>query len=157
MLSKKSKYAIKALMALARGYENKTPLRISAISEQEHIPRKFLEAILLELRNQGFVGSKMGVSGGYYLVKHPEEIALSTIIRVTGGPIAMLPCVSLNFYEPCGGECVNEEACGLRDVIREVREASIKILSKTSLADIIKREQALSSKLQPAKKQRVKK
>ena len=157
MLSKKSKYAIKALLALAKVYEQKAPMRISVISEQEHIPRKFLEAILLELRNQGFVGSKMGASGGYYLAKHPEEIMLSTIIRVTGGPIAMLPCVSLNFYEPCEGECKNEEVCGLRDVIKEVREASIKILSKTSLADVLKREGDLEKKFQPAKKQRVKK
>ena len=156
MLSKKSKYAIKALLALAKKYEDKTPQRISVISEEEKIPRKFLEAILLELRNQGFVGSKMGASGGYYLVKHPEEIMLSTIIRVTGGPIAMLPCVSLNFYEPCEGECKNEEVCGLRDVIKEVREASIKILSKTSLADVLKREESLRHKFLNPKKQAVK-
>ncbi|MGZ3862837.1 MAG: RrF2 family transcriptional regulator [Bacteroidia bacterium] len=155
MLSKKSKYAIKALLALAKVYEEKTPLRISVISEQEKIPRKFLEAILLELRNQGFVGSKMGASGGYYLAKHPEEIMLSTIIRVTGGPIAMLPCVSLNFYEPCE-ECVNEDTCGLRNVVMEVREASIKILSKTSLADTLKREKTLESKIKQPKKQGVK-
>ncbi|MGZ3866998.1 MAG: RrF2 family transcriptional regulator [Bacteroidia bacterium] len=155
MLSKKSKYAIKALLALAKVYEEKTPLRISVISEQENIPRKFLEAILLELRNQGFVGSKMGATGGYYLAKHPEEIMLSTIIRVTGGPIAMLPCVSLNFYEPCE-ECVNEDVCGLRNVVMEVREASIKILSKTSLADTLNREKALSTKKKLPKKQRVK-
>ncbi len=157
MLSKKSKYAIKALLALAKVYEEKTPMRISVISEQENIPRKFLEAILLELRNQGFVGSKMGATGGYYLIKHPEEIMLSNIIRVTGGPIAMLPCVSLNFYEPCEGECKNEDVCGLRDVIKEVREASIKILSKTSLADVLKRETDLEKKFQKPKKQPVKK
>ena len=156
MLSKKSKYAIKALLALAKVYEEKTPLRISVISEQEKIPRKFLEAILLELRNQGLVGSKMGANGGYHLAKHPEEIMLSTIIRITGGPIAMLPCVSLNFYEPCE-ECVNEDICGLRNVVMEVREASIKILSKTSLADTLRREKLLSTKIKPAKKQRVKK
>jgi Rrf2 family protein len=155
MLSKKSKYAIKALLALAKNYGDGIPLRISSISESEHIPRKFLEAILLELRNQGFVGSKMGASGGYYLAKHPEEIMLSTIIRITGGPIAMLPCVSLNFYEPCE-ECVNEETCGLRDVVKEVREASIRILSKTSLADILKREQLLENKLIKSKKARKK-
>lgn len=155
MLSKKSKYAIKALLALAKVYDEKTPLRISAISEQEKIPRKFLEAILLELRNQGFVASKMGASGGYHLAKHPEEIMLSTIIRITGGPIAMLPCVSLNFYEPCE-ECANEDVCGLRNVVMEVREASIKILSKTSLADTLKRERALEAKINRPNKQRVK-
>lgn len=153
MLSKKTKYAIKALLALARVYDQRTPLRISLIAAQENIPRKFLEAILLELRNQGFVSSRMGSAGGYYLAKHPEEIMLSAIIRVTGGPIAMLPCVSLNFYAPCAGECVNEEICGLRDVIKEVREASIKILSKTSLADTLKREQNLKKKFLAVKKQ----
>jgi len=145
MLPKKTKYAIKALIALAKQYQDKKPLRISQISEEEKIPRKFLEAILLELRNHGLVGSKMGSTGGYYLLKHPEEVMLSTIIRVTGGPIALLPCVSLNFYEPCN-ECVNESICGLRDVVLEVREASIKILSKTSLSDIILREKKLSQK-----------
>ncbi|HWY37329.1 MAG TPA: Rrf2 family transcriptional regulator [Bacteroidia bacterium] len=156
MLSKKSKYAIKALLALARGYAENTPQRISHIAETEKIPRKFLETILLELRNQGFVGSKMGANGGYYLTKHPEEIMLSTIIRVTGGPIAMLPCVSLNFYEPCD-ECPDEETCGLRDVVKEVREASIRILSKTSLADTLKREQLLEKKHIKPKKQGKKK
>jgi len=145
MLPKKTKYAIKALIALAKQFQDKKPLRISQISEEEKIPRKFLEAILLELRNHGLVGSKMGSTGGYYLLKHPEEVMLSTIIRVTGGPIALLPCVSLNFYEPCN-ECVNESICGLRDVVLEVREASIKILSKTSLSDIILREKKLSQK-----------
>ena len=145
MLQKKTKYAIKALLALAKEYKDQKPMQISKIAETEKIPRKFLEAILLELRNQGIVGSRMGVTGGYYLNKHPEEIMLSTIIRSTGGPIALLPCVSLNFYEPCS-ECVNEDTCGLRDVVLEVREASIKILSKTSLADILKRENKLIKK-----------
>ncbi len=145
MLQKKTKYAIKALLTLAKEYKEQKPIQISKIAETEKIPRKFLEAILLELRNQGIVGSRMGATGGYYLSKHPEEIMLSTIIRSTGGPIALLPCVSLNFYESCA-ECVNEETCGLRDVVLEVREASIKILSKTSLADIIKRENKLIKK-----------
>lgn len=151
MLPKKSKYAIKALTALARVYGEDKPRRISQISEEEKIPRKFLEAILLELRNHGLLGSKMGAQGGYYLLKHPEEIMLSTIIRLTGGPIALLPCVSLNFYEPCP-ECPHEDLCGLRDVVKEVREASIKILSKTSLADIILREKILKQKKRTARK-----
>ncbi|MBM3185598.1 MAG: Rrf2 family transcriptional regulator [Bacteroidetes bacterium] len=145
MLSKKSKYAIKALVSLAKHYGKGVPLKISTISEEEKIPRKFLEAILVELRNNGLVHSKMGASGGYSLAKHPEEIVLSHVIRISGGPIAMLPCVSLNFYESCE-ECVNEEICGLRDVILEVREATIKILSKTSLADLLRREDVLKAK-----------
>lgn len=145
MLPKKTKYAIKALTALAVVYFDKKPLRISQIAESEKIPRKFLEAILLELKNQGYVGSKMGATGGYYLAKHPEEIMLSHIIRSTGGPIALLPCVSLNYYEKCN-ECKDEITCGLRDVVLEVREASLKILSKTSLTDVILREKRLLRK-----------
>lgn len=145
MLPKKTKYAIKALTALAVVYFDKKPLRISQIAESEKIPRKFLEAILLELKNQGYVGSKMGATGGYYLAKHPEEIMLSHIIRSTGGPIALLPCVSLNYYEKCN-ECKDEVTCGLRDVVLEVREASLKILSKTSLTDVILREKRLLRK-----------
>jgi Rrf2 family protein len=146
MLSKKSKYAIKALVCLAKHYEEKTPLKISTIAEEEHIPRKFLEAILVELRNNGLLHSRMGASGGYLLAKHPEEIVLSHVVRISGGPIAMLPCVSLNFYEKCE-ECPKEETCGLRDVILEVREATIKILSKTSLADVLLREETLKKKV----------
>jgi Rrf2 family protein len=145
VLSKKSKYAIKALMSLAKRFDEKTPLKIITISEEEHIPRKFLEAILVELRNNGLLYSKMGANGGYYLAKHPEEIFLSQVIRISGGPIAMLPCVSLNFYEPCE-ECVNEQKCGLSDVIKEVIEVTIAILSKTSIADLLKREENLRNK-----------
>lgn len=145
MLPKKTKYAIKALLVLAKNYNGLKPLAISVIAKSEKIPRKFLEAILLELRKQGIVNSKMGPTGGYYLLKHPDEVMLSTIIRSTGGPIALLPCASLNFYEKCEG-CAAEETCGLRDVALEVRDASIKILSKTSLADILFREKKLEKK-----------
>ena len=150
MLQKKTKYAIKALLALAKEYKDNKPMKISEIAESEGIPRKFLEAIMLELKNHGIVASKMGAAGGYYLLKHPEEIMLSNVIRLTGGPIALLPCVSLNFYETCA-ECVSEEICGLRNVVLEVREASIKILSKTSLLDILSRELKLSKKVKSLK------
>lgn len=145
MLQKKTKYAIKALLSLAKDYKENRPKRISKIAKDEKIPRKFLEGIMLELKTHGFVNSKMGSRGGYYLARHTEEIMLSNIIRATGGPIALLPCVSLNFYESCH-DCPSEETCGLRDVVLEVREASIKILSKTSLADILKRETRLKNK-----------
>jgi Rrf2 family protein len=143
MLPKKTKYAIKALMALAKTYEQKLPQRIADIAENENIPKKFLEAILLDMRKIGIVNSKMGANGGYYLSKHPDEIFLSNIIRFTGGPIALVPCVSLNFYEKCD-ECPNENICGLRYVMQEVRDASLQILAKTSLSDLIKREEVLS-------------
>lgn len=145
MIPKKSRYAIKALKALARVYRDKGHLSIAVIAEQERIPRKFLEAILLQLRNEGIVSSRMGANGGYFLIKHPDEVMLSAVIRSTGGPIALIPCVSLNFYEECT-ECPHEELCGLHEVMLEVREASIHILSKTSLADLILREKKLQRK-----------
>lgn len=145
MIPKRSKYAIKAMTALAKVYYDKVPLRISRISEQEKIPRKFLEAIMVELKTKGFVKSIMGPTGGYMLAKHPEEVMISHIIRATGGAIALLPCASLNFYEPCA-ECTDQDTCGLHELIFEVREASLKILSKTSLIDLILREKRLERK-----------
>ena len=148
MLSKKSKYAIKALLALAKEY-GKGPVLISSISDNENIPKKFLEAILLEFRKTGGLGSKRGVGGGYYLIKPPEEVMLSSVMRLTDGPIALVPCVSINFYERCE-ECVNEEVCGLRNVSIEVRDASLRVLSNTSIASLLEREKKLikSSKKQ---------
>lgn len=144
MLPKKTKYAIKALMTLAKSYEKHEPMRIVDIAQQDNIPKKFLEAILLDLRKIGVVNSKMGAHGGYYLSKHPEEIYLSNIIRYTGGPLAMVSCVSLNFYEKCE-ECTSEENCGLRDVMKDVRDATLQILSKTSLAELMRREENLEN------------
>lgn len=155
MLSKKTKYAIKALIALAKKYE-KGPVLISEISDQERIPKKFLEAILLDLKNQGILGSKKGAGGGYYLIKPPEEVMLSKVIRMTDGPIALIPCVSMNFYERCA-ECVDEVTCGLRAVAQEVRDASLQILSQTSLADIVKREKKLIASSTRATAKKVKK
>lgn len=141
MLSKKSKYAIKALVTLAGEFEQ-GPVLISKIAEKDRIPQKFLEAILLELKKMGILGSKKGAGGGYYLIKRPEDVMLSNVMRLTDGPIALIPCVSLNFYERCA-ECVDEATCGLRDVAMEVRDASLKILTNNSLADLLAREERL--------------
>ena len=143
MLSKKSKYAIKALVALAKHNRNGLPLRIIEISEQENIPKKFLEAILLDLRKHGIVGSKLGINGGYYLVKKPAEIILTDIIRLTDGPIAMIPCASSKFYEKCE-DCKDETTCGLRKVMTELRNASLSVLSNNSIATIIELEKQKS-------------
>lgn len=140
MLSKKSKYSIKALVKLAKEYDQ-GPVLISTISESENIPKKFLEAILLELKNAGILGSKKGYGGGYYLIRKPEDIKLTQIIRLTNGPIALLPCVSLNFYQRCE-ECVDEKNCGISKVVMEVRDATLAILENTSIADILKKEQS---------------
>lgn len=138
MLSKKTKYAIRALIALGESFE-KQSLNISTIAEEQKIPKKFLEQILLEMRNAGFLYSKKGAGGGYSLLKDPKEINLVQVIRLTGGPISQLPCVSLNFYQKCE-ECKNEETCGIRDAFLNVRDATLKVLSETSIADLIAKE-----------------
>jgi Rrf2 family protein len=142
MLSKKSKYAIKALVALAKHDKNGLPMRIHEISENENIPRKFLEAILLDLRKHGVLGSKLGVNGGYYLIKQADKIILTDIIRLTDGPIALIPCVSLKFYEKCD-DCTDEVTCGLRKVMIQLRDASLTVLSNTTIADIMENEKRL--------------
>jgi Rrf2 family protein len=142
LLTKKAKYAFKALIALARNVDNH-PMLISDIANREQLPKKFLEAILLELKRSGFLGSKKGAGGGYYLIKPAAEIKMSAIIRVIDGPIALLPCVSLNFYERCD-ECISEPYCGIRDVMKDVRDATLKILNDTSIADMQRREDILA-------------
>ncbi len=141
MLSKKTQYAIKALVILGKNY-GKDPMQILRIAQEDKIPKKFLEQILLELRNAGLLVSKKGAGGGYSLNKDPKEIFLVQVLRITGGPIALLPCVSLNFYQRCE-ECIDEKTCGIRDVFTDVRNASLKILTETSIADVIDRENTL--------------
>jgi len=141
MLSKKTQYAIKALVILGKNY-GKQPMQILRIAQEDKIPKKFLEQILLELRNAGLLVSKKGAGGGYSLNKDPNEIFLTQVLRITGGPIALLPCVSLNFYQRCE-ECIDEKTCGIRDVFTDVRNASLKILSETSIANVIDRENSL--------------
>jgi Rrf2 family protein len=119
-------------------------MNILSISQQEKIPKKFLEQILLEMRNAGFLYSKKGAGGGYSLLKNPNDINLVQVMRLTGGPIAQLPCVSLNFYQRCE-ECKEEETCGIRNTFMSVRDATLKILSETTIADLIKKEKDLSA------------
>lgn len=141
MLSKKAKYALNALVYLARNNE-KGPILISEISEEQHIPKKFLESILLDLRNAGILSSKKGRGGGYYLLKSPEEVNMADVIRMFDGALALLPCVTYKYYERCE-ECKDEETCGIRRVIKEVRDQTVNILKNNSLADIIRREQEI--------------
>ena len=131
MLSKKTKYGLKALSYLANQEQN-VPVLISDISESEKISKKFLESILLILKKNGILASKKGKGGGYYLLKKPNEIKISTIIRVLEGPIAMLPCVSLNYYEKCA-DCTTEEKCSLNRLMVEVRDSTLKILENKTL------------------------
>lgn len=135
MLSKKTQYAFRALTHLAQNY-GKDPVRISSISVQQKIPLKFLENILNELKKAEILESKKGKGGGYSLRVSPKKLNLATIIRVINGPIALLPCVSLNFYEKCL-DC-NEETCGIRKMMIIARDATLKVLEKKTFDDILK-------------------
>ena len=135
MLSKKTKYGLKALAYMAR-QEDKLPVQIATIAKSENISLKFLESILLTLRKSGFLGSKKGKGGGYYLLKEPQDIMIAPIMRILEGPIAMVPCVSLNFYEKCD-DCPDENACAVHNLMIEVRDSTLNIFNNTSLADLI--------------------
>lgn len=139
MLSKKTKYAFHALTYLGK-QEEKTPVLIAEIAERTHVPKKFLESILLDLKKAGILTSKMGKGGGYYLLKDPADVELADVIRMFNGPIALLPCVSLNYYEPCD-ECVDETHCGLHKIMIEVRDETLKIVANKSLKDILLAEE----------------
>lgn len=134
MLSKKTKYGLKALIFIAKQSET-APVLISDISEKEKIPKKFLEAILLDLKKFGILGSKKGKGGGYYLMKDPKTVTVATLIRVLDGPIAMLPCVSLNYYEKCD-DCPHEEVCSLNKFLHEVRDNTLSLLQQRTLYDL---------------------
>ena len=136
MISKKTKYALKALTGLAAANSHSgAPVLTSRLAEGQRIPRKFLEQILLELKRDGFVKSKMGKKGGYFLAKPAEKIKLGSVIRLFEGPLAPLPCLSKSSYERCE-ECADEAHCGLRLVFREVHENTLNILDNTSLQDM---------------------
>jgi len=133
MLSKKTKYGLKALTFLVR-QETKKPVQIAEIAKRENISQKFLESILLSLRKQGILGSKKGKGGGYYLLKDPSDVLMTEIIRVLEGPIAMVPCVSLNFYEKCD-DCPDEDACSVNKLMIQVRDSTLEIFRNTTLKD----------------------
>ena len=134
MLSKKAKYALKALLYLTRG-QTPGPVLVADIAREEGIPKKFLELILLDLKRHGIMQSKKGKGGGYSLGKAPELISFGQVIRILDGPLAAVPCVSLTAYQRCE-ECEDELTCGIRLVMKEVRDATAGILDGISLADV---------------------
>ena len=134
MLSKKSKYGLKALLVLGQE-EGRGPVLVSDISEREAIPKKFLEAILLELKRHGIVESRKGRGGGYFLRRRPADITFGEVIRVLDGPLAAVSCVSQTAYMTCA-ECLDEETCGVRIAMKEVRDATARILDHKTLADV---------------------
>jgi len=133
MLSQRGRYALKAMLNLARA-SSRQPRQVSVIAVEENIPRKFLEAIMSELREEGLVEGIRGKFGGYRLKRPPEMITFGQIMRVTDGPLALLPCVSHNFYKRCD-DCIDETTCALRRVLGQVRREVSDILDRTSLAD----------------------
>jgi len=141
MLSKKAKYAINALVYLAQQPKDEA-IHISTIATNENISRKFLESILLVLRNSGIVNSKKGKDGGYCLSLPPEEINMADVMRIFDGPIALLPCVAHKYYQKCN-ECKDEAHCGIRDVFSDIRRETVRMLKDASLAEIVKRANAL--------------
>jgi Rrf2 family protein len=144
MLSMKTKYAVQACLHLARRHGQGRVL-IADIAEAEAIPRKFLELILLELKNAGILASRKGKGGGYTLAHPPSEVSLGSILRVIEGPIAPLSCVSQTEYKPCA-ECPDPRVCGLRLVMQDVRDAVAEVVDSTTLKDIIDRSAEAAAK-----------
>jgi Rrf2 family protein len=138
-LSKRGEYGLRAMIILAHAYKESPDamVQIKEISEQDKIPAKYLEQILLALKNAGMLQSRMGIGGGYYLARQPKDISLGQIIRVLDGPLAPIRCVSQMAYEPCG--CPDERTCGLRMVMGDVRNAITNILDNTTLEDVTRR------------------
>lgn len=135
MISKRTKYGLKALAYLAANGDGRL-VSVSEIAGKEIIPRKFLEFILVSLKNTGYLKSEKGKSGGYKLLKPAEKITLAEVYRILEGPIAMVPCVSLNFYEKCD-DCPDEEKCIVHRLMLEVRDSTLKIMNNTTIADLI--------------------
>jgi Rrf2 family protein len=133
MLSNKTQYAFRALTYLVDKYDQ-GPVLISDIARKKRIPLKFLENILLELKKAGILESKKGKGGGYYIKQDPSKTSIAAVVRIVNGPIAMLPCVSLYFYQRCKN--CDEKNCGLHDVMEGVRDATLNILENRTLKDL---------------------
>ena len=131
------------MMVLATRY-GEGPVLISEIAAAERLPRKFLELILLELKNHGVLQSKRARGGGYSLARPPDMISVAQVVRIADGPIALVPCVSRMAYRRCD-ECLDERSCGIRLVMKDVREATARILESTTLADMIRRSEAVKA------------
>ena len=135
MLTQKTRYSMLALTRLAKEY-GKGTLSINQIAESEIIPKRFLESILLELKKSGYLGSKLGKKGGYFLIKKPEEISLLEIMRLFEGAIALLPCISEKYYQSCE-HCKDEFTCSIRLTFKDIRDYTFNKLEGTTLATLI--------------------
>lgn len=135
MLTKKTKYALRALIYLAEHRDS--PVLIANLARDEKMPKKFLERILLEMNKEGFLASKKGKGGGYFLARPASDIFIGDVVRIMDGPLAPVSCVSVTAYAPCK-DCPSEAACHIRSVMKQVRDAIAAILDKTSLEDMIR-------------------
>jgi Rrf2 family protein len=135
MMSMKCKYALKALTRLGKNY-GKGYLQIADIARLENVPRKFLEQILLDLKHGKLVNSRQGAKGGYYMLKKPKDISVADVYRLFDGAIALVPCVSLNFYEKCE-DCKSEKNCLLRKEFINIRDGARKVMSKTTIQSFL--------------------
>lgn len=136
MISSKTKYGIKALVYIGK-HRHEDTVQVKAIAQSENISPKYLESIMLTLRKAGFLGSRKGKGGGYHLRRSPEDIKMVEVMRILEGPVAMVSCVSLNFYEKCD-DCPNEEACSVNSLMMQLRDSCLEVLNKNTLADLIK-------------------
>ena len=144
MLSKRAKYALNALLELARKADE-GPRSAASIAEAAHVPAKFLEAILLELRKAGIISSRKGRGGGHALRRDPKDISAAEVLRLFDGAIALVPCATQHYYERCE-ECTDEATCGVRDMFLEVRAATVRMLKEATIADLLVREKRLARK-----------
>jgi Rrf2 family protein len=135
MLTNRTRYSILAMVRLAREF-GKGTLMINEIAESEKIPKRFLEGILLELKKNGYLGSNLGKSGGYYMIKNPDDVNLLEIIRLFEGSIALMPCTSEKYYRPCE-QCKDEVTCTIRHTFYDIRQYTFNKLAATSLASLI--------------------
>ena len=138
MISHKAKYALRALVSLAQAPKGE-PVLISDIAEQQSIPKKFLEQILLDLKRHGILVSRRGKFGGYQLLKDPEDITFGSILRIVDGPIAPLPCLSRIAYRRCD-DCKSEGDCEIRRVFAEVTDVTRNVLDRRTIADAIRED-----------------
>jgi len=141
-LSLRGEYALRALLVLVLNYEQGL-LSIQTISKEQNLPKKFLEQILNDLKSAGILQSKRGVSGGYRLARRPEEISLASVVRHIEGALAPVSCVSERFYERCS--CPDESRCAIRSVMKEVRDAVVKVAERVTIAELCERSQKLQS------------
>src|SRR5579862_8490808 len=146
-ISKRTQYGLKAVLNLARRYGH-GPVLIATLSQEETVPIKFLEGILLNLKSRGLLHSKTGKGGGYQLSRPPSTITVGSLIRMMEGPLAPLPCASETAFKPCA-ECPDVERCGTRIIMRQVRDAMADVLDRTTLADLIRQVDAVKPKSKP--------